>query len=152
MIYWYVKLKKRLDQKKFSNFRTLKKRSDKMPFAIIENQVDGGYSSGIYCDIDDTLILWKRKIVDKKIQLTPRLNQEVVDLLLKLEAEGKSITLWTGGDAEKTQEYIKTFDLPWKVVTKDSYRGRTVEIAIDDEGLDSYRIQVKKLYLYSKGE
>jgi hypothetical protein len=123
-----------------------------MPFTIIENQVDGGYSSGIYCDIDDTLILWKRKIVDNKIQLTPCLNQEVVDLLRKLEAKGESITLWTGGDAEKTQACIKSFDLPWEVVPKDSYCGRTVEIAIDDEGLDSYRIQVKKLYLYAKGE
>jgi len=123
-----------------------------MPFTIVENQIDGGYSSGVYCDIDDTLIFWKAKRIDGKFQLIPYLNQEVVDLLRQFESNGKSITLWTGGDAKSTHEKISHFNLPWEMAPKDKYRGQAVEIAIDDEGVDSYGIQVKKLYLYSKGE
>lgn len=123
-----------------------------MPFSIIENQIDGSYSSGVFCDIDDTLIFWKAKRIDGRFQLIPYLNQEVVDLLRQFESEGRSITLWTGGDAESTHEKISHFNLPWEMVSKDKYRGQAVEIAIDDEGVESYQIQVKKLYLYAKGE
>lgn len=122
-----------------------------MSFQITKNEVRED-NSGVFCDIDGTLISWKPKRVDGKFQIIPHLNEEVVELLHRLESEGKSITLWTGGDADATQEKIAHFDLPWPIVSKDNYRGRTVEIAIDDEGLDAYNIQVKKLYLYAKGE
>lgn len=79
----------------------------------------GATIPGVFCDVEGTLLDWNGN-----------LNQEVVAILEKHEAEGKAVSLWSGGDPKEILQKIK--GVKWPFLSKYDFEGCTMEIVIDD--------------------
>jgi len=78
---------------------------------------------GVFCDVEGTLL----DFLGESIQL------EVAGMLKKYESEGKSITLWSGGDPKEIEQELKVAGIDqWPLLSKYDFRGCVVEVAIDD--------------------
>jgi hypothetical protein len=108
---------------------------------------------GLYCDVEGTLI-----------QNDGTLNLTVLDKLKKARAEGKKVTLWTGGDLGEVKRKIADAVAGLnadgdeetvimisgiEIVSKQDYAGATAEVIIDDLSPEDlylqYGIRAKKL-------
>lgn len=76
---------------------------------------------GVYVDVDGTLLTQDNQ-----------LNQSVIDRLKAYEAEGKDITVWTGGNVTEKKQQLSKLWIDWPVVSKYDYAGAIAEIVIDD--------------------
>ena len=74
---------------------------------------------GVFCDIEGTLLDWDGNF-----------DQKIVSMLEKLETEGKTVYLWTGGDPNEIS--LKVKGLKWQLLSKYDFEGCLVEIIIDD--------------------
>ena len=74
---------------------------------------------GVFCDVEGTLLDWNGN-----------LNQEVVAMLEKYEAEGKAVSLWSGGDPKEILQKLK--DIKWPFLSKYDFEGCVMETVIDD--------------------
>lgn len=74
---------------------------------------------GVFCDIEGTLFF------ENKIK------NEVFDMLKKY-AETKPVTLWSGGDLREIKKKLVANGVVYPLVSKDQFKGCTVEVAIDD--------------------
>jgi haloacid dehalogenase-like hydrolase len=92
-----------------------------------------GEISGVYCDLDDTLLMQDGSI-----------NQETLALLQEYETAGKKVIIWTGGNlqiaAEKlTGTVLERFELR----SKYDYTGASAEIVIDNVSVEKFYLQYK---------
>lgn len=76
---------------------------------------------GVFCDVEGTLLDWFGKI-----------RPEIAGMLEKYAGEGKSVTLWSGGDPKKIQQKLEEAGVRWPLLSKDDFHGCLVEVAIDD--------------------
>ena len=81
----------------------------------------GQFLSGIFCDVEGTLL-----------RDDDTVNQAVLANLERLEGEGREITLWTGGDLKKVRPRLHDVGIFYTLVSKHDFRGAEVEVAIDD--------------------
>lgn len=94
-------------------------------------KVREGEVKGVFCDIDDTLLLRDGSI-----------NEKVLVLLSEYEKEGKEVSIWTGGDpALATERLQKTSAKKYPLVSKYDYIGATAEIVIDNVSEDKFYFQ-----------
>ncbi len=89
------------------------------PKKEIAKNFGGKTIPGVFCDIEGTLFDWDGN-----------LNQEIVSMLEKYEAEGKTVCLWTGGDLKNIS--IKIKKLKWQLLSKYAFENCRMEIIIDD--------------------
>ena len=47
-------------------------------------------------------------------------------------AEGRPITIWTGGDLEAAKKMVRKAGIPYKLASKHLFRGATIGVAFDD--------------------
>lgn len=67
-------------------------------------------------------------------------RQDIFDHATSL-ANGRPITIWTGGDLETAQKMVRTANIPHKLVPKQLFRGATVGIIIDDLAPEEFALQ-----------
>ena len=94
--------------------------------------------SGVYCDIEGTLL------VDGVLQ------EQVLDQLEAFEAQGLSITIWTLGSLEELEPLIQGAGIRYPVKNKAHFSGAIAEIVIDDEPEEVFRAKTlitPKLYI-----
>lgn len=94
--------------------------------------------SGVYCDIEGTLL------VDGILQ------EQVLDQLEAFEAQGLSITIWTLGSLEELEPLIQGAGIRYPVKNKAHFSGAIAEIVIDDEAEEVFRAKTlitPKLYI-----
>ncbi|MBP6910549.1 HAD hydrolase family protein [Patescibacteria group bacterium] len=96
---------------------------------------------GVFCDVDGTLIEYAA--AGSPDEGTQKLREEVVTLLKKYESEGKTITIWTGGNLEEKTTYLRSLGITRPIVSKYNYAGATAAIVIDDIGLEAFQMQSK---------
>ncbi len=100
---------------------------------------------GVYVDVDGTLIdyvpIWST------LEGTQQLRQKVVELLKKYESEGKKIIIWTWGDVQMKEKYLRTLWITWPVVSKYDYAGAVAEIVLDDNDKSAFILKSKILPL-----
>jgi hypothetical protein len=82
-------------------------------------------TEGVFVDVDGTLIVGHQ------------LNQEVVELILDYRKEGKSVTIFTGGDMYFQKDRLRSLHLDdfmgkFEVVPKVRFSGKKLEVVIDD--------------------
>ncbi len=94
-----------------------------------EEVMKGVRLSGVYCDIEGTLL------VDET------LNLKVFATLKWYEEQGKSVTLWTDGDIQKLQPKIEAFGITYQIKSKFDHAGAIAEIVIDDQ--DEYTFSAR---------
>lgn len=82
--------------------------------------MSGEKISGVYCDVEGTLLC------------DGKLNSEVVQLLEKYAKQGKNITVWTDGNPKEIQEQLEALGAYYKVESKRDFAGALAEIVIDD--------------------
>ena len=105
----------------------------------INSVLAGRFFPGIFCDVEGTLI------IDGKV------NEELFFKLTELSLK-KNITLWTGGDVEKTRELFTrpNYDINifWNILPKTYFTGAEVEVAFDDEEysvlFEKYGVKVRE--------
>jgi len=106
-------------------------------------KMSGAVISGVFCDVDGTFLDFNGNI-----------NLEVAEMLERYAAEGKTVTLWSGGDPKEIKPKLK--GIKWPFVSKYDFEGRTVEIAIDDiprdKFEDDYGIKVLEFIHYDPYE
>lgn len=79
--------------------------------------------SGVFCDVEGTLISADRTEV----------NEDILRLLgLFPEQEKKAVTLWTGGDIVELEKVLFRLGVKYPVVSKEIFRGCRVELVYDD--------------------
>jgi len=95
-----------------------------MALKTFENSIaDQKIIPGVFCDVYGTLLGF----------LGENMNSDVLELLNKHETDGKTVTLWTGGEIKEAEEALEGFGITnWKVVSKYRFANSAVEIAIDD--------------------
>ena len=110
------------------------------PETEIARHFSGSVIPGVFCDVEGTLLDF----------LGESINEEVVRMLEKYEAEGKAISLWSGGDPKEILPKLKGFK--WPFLSKYDFKGCTVEIAIDDlptwKLKKDYKIRAEKYIHY----
>lgn len=109
----------------------------------IPEKMKGKRITGVYCDVDGTLIDYVG--IHSGKEWTQKLRQSVVDLLKKYETEGKDIYIWTGGDVQKKAAYLKSLWITRPMVNKYDYAWATAEIVIDDTDQNTFILQSKIL-------
>lgn len=90
---------------------------------------------GVFCDVEGTLICEDQLIPGR------------IEMLANYVKTGP-VTLWTGGSMGRLGSLLATLGVPYPVVSKYDYQGKTVEVAIDDlpeaEIEKEYGIRAKK--------
>ncbi|MBU1252033.1 MAG: hypothetical protein KJ905_03890 [Nanoarchaeota archaeon] len=113
----------------------MKRLAEFRPEREIAKHFSGTAIPGVFCDVEGTLLDWNGN-----------LNQEVVVMLEKHEAEGKAVSLWSGGDPKEILPKIK--GIKWPFLSKYDFEGCTMEIVIDDVPAaklkKDYEIQAKQ--------
>jgi hypothetical protein len=90
-----------------------------------------GRIEGVYCDLDDTLMMRDGSI-----------NTEAVALLEKYETQGKRIFIWTGGNLEEARKKLTGTVLEkYNLVSKYDFTGATAEVVIDNVSMEKFLIQ-----------
>ncbi len=111
--------------------------SDKSVIDFIQNarfshiEVMSGDISGVYCDLDDTLLM-----------ADGSLNQNTLTMIEKYRTAGMEVVIWTGGDITEAAKRIKGTPLEkFRLVSKADYCGATAEIVIDNVSKDKFFCQ-----------
>lgn len=95
----------------------------------------GKFFPGVFVDVEGTLL---RDNV---------LHQPTVEFVQQ-KANGRLVTIWTGGDVEKYQKTLKGMGLTWPVVSKLAFAGAVVECAVEDLPMEvfvkQYNIHVRE--------
>jgi hypothetical protein len=88
-----------------------------------------GLVKGIYVDVDGTLINCNQHGQEDY------LNEELADYLIRQKQKGKNVVIFSGGSPEKQTkrlEKVKVSDSLLPVASKDKYKGKILEVLIDD--------------------
>lgn len=78
--------------------------------------------SGVFCDIQGTLMDYDAR----------EIQPEVLEMLKAYEAEGKTISLWSGGELKDFRKRLAELEIIWPLLSKYDFEGCVVEIAVDD--------------------
>lgn len=90
-----------------------------------------GEIAGVYCDLDDTLLMRDGSV-----------NLEMVGLLEQYRAEGKTVRIWTGGElAEARGRIAGTVLEAYQLVSKYDYTGAIAEIVVDNVSIEKFMVQ-----------
>lgn len=95
----------------------------------------------VYVDIDWTLIDYVP--IGSPLEWTQQLRQPVVELLKKYEREWKKVIIWTWGNVEMKEKYIRSLWITWPVVSKYDYAWAIAEIVVDDTDKSAFILQSK---------
>jgi len=90
---------------------------------IMNKEFSGKVIPGVFCDIQGTLMDYDAQ----EIQL------EVLTMLKVYETEGKTISLWSGGEIDEFRKRLAKLEISWPLLSKCDFEGCVVEIAIDDK-------------------
>jgi len=96
--------------------------------------------SGIYVDVDDTLLT---KYPDK-------LNNKLQTYLVRQMDDGKQVTVFTSGDPKKASEALRRFGADSRLLdvkSKSEYLGKTLEVCIDDT-IPAWQGFTAKVYMH----
>lgn len=77
--------------------------------------------AGIFCDAEGTLL-----------NQNDTVNDRVLSILKDAEAQGRSVTVWTGGDPVTVAAKLRQVGLTYEIARKSDFAGATVEEVIDD--------------------
>lgn len=66
------------------------------------------------------------------------IRHEVLTLAQE-KAGGRPITVWTGGDVESLSKQLRKAGIFWKIISKQTMRGASVQVVIDDQSEDIFR-------------
>lgn len=80
---------------------------------------NGAVIAGVFCDVEGTLIL-EDELIPGRLEM------------LAEYAKTGPVTLWTGGDIEELGAKLVALGVPYPLVSKYDFEGKTVSIAIDD--------------------
>ena len=83
---------------------------------------------GVYCDLAGTLTMDDFETI----------NQNILEVLKEEESKGRDIFLWTGGDPNQAQKKLEKHNIKWKVLSKRTFRDKTVETVIDDLNIELF--------------
>jgi hypothetical protein len=86
-----------------------------------EEIMKGQEISGVYCDVEGTILV------------NGDLNQSTIELLREYEQQGKKITIWTDGDIETLVATLTSLGFVYPLKSKFDYAGARAEIVIDDK-------------------
>jgi len=117
------------------------KRSDAM-----KKEFSGKVIPGVFCDIQGTLMDYDAQ----------EIQPEVLAMLKVYETEGKTISLWSGGEADEFRKRLTKLEISWPLLSKYDFEGCVVEIAIDDKPAKAiekeYGIRAEKFVLWDPDE
>lgn len=105
---------------------------------------------GIYVDVDGTLINCNGHSPEPEGML----NDELADYLTKQMQKGKKIVIFSGGSPEQQTKRLQKHKFPGKllpVVSKEQFRGKVLEVLIDDSN-PAYQGFGAKKYINPKEE
>lgn len=77
--------------------------------------------TGIFCDSEGTLL-----------NQDDTINNRVLSILKDAEAQGRTVTVWTGGDPVAIAAKLQQAGLTYEIARKSDFAGATVEEVIDD--------------------
>ena len=102
-------------------------RSEKGETTPIKNLIGDEIIEGVFCDIEGTIFT-----------STGEVNEKVLQMLEKEEGK-RAVSIWTGGDVKEFQKKLYRLEVKkFPVLSKYSFRGCEVEIAIDDLSQDEF--------------
>lgn len=103
----------------------------------------------LWCDVDDTLLLWRRRLVDVHSErpfpdfpVSP--NTELIELLHEWKALGNKIVMWSSGGklwAKEARDLLRLNDIVSECLTKDKSHPEPGDVFIDDDPLESFASQ-----------
>lgn len=102
-------------------------KSEKSESTPVKDLIGNEIIEGVFCDIGGTI-------------LTPKgmVNEKVLQMLQKEEGK-RAVSIWTGGDVKEFQKKLYGLEVKkFPVLSKYSFRGCEVEIAIDDLPQDEF--------------
>jgi hypothetical protein len=67
-----------------------------------------------------------------------QIRPEVI-ALAEQKAQGGPITVWTGGDTHKLSQQLRNAGILYKITSKETMRGATVRVVIDDQPEDAFK-------------
>ena len=88
--------------------------------------MEGKTISGVYCDIEGTLLI------------KDEVNSKVLDILKDYESQGKTITLWTDGDIVELQKVLQEKGVSYSLKSKRDFAGAIAEIVIDNDDKNTF--------------
>lgn len=118
MVAWEERARKHLGDKPQAELIEIVKRARPQDDAL--GQFDGREFPDVCVDVEGTLFNEQREF-----------RPDVLARAREL-AEGRPITIWTGGDLKTAREMVRKASIPYKLVAKQQLRGATVGIVVDD--------------------
>ncbi len=106
----------------------LKRISTELP---IKKAMPGKEISGVYCDIEGTLL------IDGAVQ------RAVLQQLHDYEAQGLPVTIWTLGDIGELEPIIRNAGIAYPIRNKMDYSGAIAEIVIDNDSEETFRAKTQ---------
>ena len=97
----------------------------------IQQVMPGKEISGVYCDIEGTLLVGGS------------INGLVSRLLQSYEKEGLPITIWTLGNVSEFEPIIRSAGIQYPVRSKMDYSGAIAEIVIDNDSEETFRTKTQ---------
>lgn len=86
-----------------------------------EEVMKGVKLSGVYCDVEGTILV------------EGKLNLSVVTRLQEFEQQGKTVTLWSDGNIEKLKQTLLSLGVTYLLKSKFDHAGAIAEIVLDDQ-------------------
>ena len=97
----------------------------------IQQAMPGKEISGVYCDIEGTLL------IDGAIQ------EAILQQLHDFAAQGSQITIWTLGNVSEFEPIIRNAGIQYPVRSKMDYSGAIAEIVIDNDSEETFRAKTQ---------
>jgi len=119
-------------------FPALVGKSDKEIIDFLQNirqnvpeVMKGQNIEGVFCDIEGTLFNGEE------------LNNSTLEKLKELEAQGKTITLWTDGDIGSLQTLLDKEGIKYPLMSKIDHAGASAEIVLDNDDQNTFSAKTK---------
>jgi hypothetical protein len=89
---------------------------------VVAGQFAGRTFPDVCIDVEGTLFTTKSEFREDTLIRAKELAS----------AEGRPITIWTGGDLEAAKKMVRKAGIPYKLASKHLFRGATIGVAFDD--------------------
>lgn len=113
--------------KEQSELLSLVQTADVSDWDLAKGQFEGQIFPDVCIDIEGTIL-----------DSNGNVRHEVLTLAQQ-KANGGPITVWTGGDVESLSKQLRKAGILWKIISKQTMRGASVRMIIDDQPEASFR-------------